>query len=306
MTEISIIVPVYNSVKYLERSLSSILTQSFPDFEIIAVDDGSTDGSWELMKQFALNDSRVKIFHKENGGVSSARNFGLTKAMGKYICFVDSDDELMGDALKIMVDMTGGGIDLVMGGYEMYDEKGEITYSITERIEKTVSRVDAIKQMYKPDYYIYWGFIWGKLFRRTIIDKYNLHFDEDIYYTEDRLFAIEYLSRQNGFVLLFTKPVYKYITRPCGAMSSMRTSFNPKTVTGFTAMIRMKKVIKEYFPGSDLLYFADDGIFESYSYIHNKMEEYGGVVKSIHWKLLAGLIRALPFSYLVRKKLTSK
>ena len=89
---ISVIVPVYKVEKYLPVCLDSLLAQTYRNFELLLVDDGSPDGCWQIMQQYAAQDSRVRIFRKENGGVSSARNFGLEQARGEYICFVDSDD----------------------------------------------------------------------------------------------------------------------------------------------------------------------------------------------------------------------
>lgn len=94
MPLISIIVPVYNSVSTLNRCLDSILNQTFSDWELLLIDDGSTDRSTELCDQYASKDQRIKVFHKKNGGVSSARNIGLSHAKGEWITFVDSDDEI--------------------------------------------------------------------------------------------------------------------------------------------------------------------------------------------------------------------
>ena len=92
LNAISVIVPVYNTEKYLHRCVDSILAQTFTDFELLLIDDGSTDSSGAICDEYAQKDSRVRVFHKENGGVSSARNLGLDKAKGKWVTFVDSDD----------------------------------------------------------------------------------------------------------------------------------------------------------------------------------------------------------------------
>ena len=89
---VSVIVPVYNSSQYLHRCIDSILYQSFNDFEVLLIDDGSIDNSGEICDEYAVKDSRVRVFHKENGGVSSARNVGLGNAVGEWVTFVDSDD----------------------------------------------------------------------------------------------------------------------------------------------------------------------------------------------------------------------
>lgn len=91
-SRLSIIIPVYNNENYLRSSLQSVLAQTYPDFEVLVVDDGSTDGSRAICQEFAQKDKRLRIIHKENGGVSSARNRGIEEAVGQYIAFVDGDD----------------------------------------------------------------------------------------------------------------------------------------------------------------------------------------------------------------------
>ena len=103
--EISIIVPVYNVEKYLKRCIDSILNQSFTDFELILVDDGSTDNSGEIIDEYAIKDERIKVIHKENGGLSSARNVGIEYSKGNYIAFVDSDDYINKNMYKFYIKM---------------------------------------------------------------------------------------------------------------------------------------------------------------------------------------------------------
>lgn len=105
MKKVSIIVPIYNVSKYLDECINSLLKQTYENLEVILVDDGSTDGSYELCKLYAKKDKRVKAFHKENGGVSSARNFGLDNATGDYISFVDSDDYLNKNCVSFCIDV---------------------------------------------------------------------------------------------------------------------------------------------------------------------------------------------------------
>ena len=124
---ISIIVPVYNTEKYLHRCIDSILAQTFTDFELLLINDGSKDNSGKICDEYAAKDSRVRVFHKENGGVSSARNLGLNEAQGKWIYFVDSDDTLQLYALQELVNwINNDKIDLIMAGYYVYDENERI------------------------------------------------------------------------------------------------------------------------------------------------------------------------------------
>lgn len=123
---ISVIIPVYNTEQYLSSCLKSILSQTFNNFEVILINDGSTDQSGILCDEFVKQDSRIKVFHQENAGVSAARNVGLKYAQGKWITFVDSDDELMPDGLEVMINMVQGGsenVDLVLAGYDTINRK---------------------------------------------------------------------------------------------------------------------------------------------------------------------------------------
>ena len=126
--KISIIVPVYNAEKYLNECVDSILNQDFTDFELLLVNDGSKDNSGHLCDKYAHKDNRVRVFHKENGGVSSARNLGLDNAIGEYIVFIDSDDYVDVNYLSIL--MSVGESDLVVTGYEGFGYKID-TYSFS-------------------------------------------------------------------------------------------------------------------------------------------------------------------------------
>ena len=124
---VSVIVPVYNVENYLRKCLDSVINQSYGNLEILLIDDGSTDTSGELCEEYAEKDSRVKIFHKENGGLSSARNMGLDYALGKYITFVDSDDYLAEDAIESLVaSLEKYQADISIGQLENADKKDAV------------------------------------------------------------------------------------------------------------------------------------------------------------------------------------
>ena len=101
---VSIVVPIYNTEQYISKCIESLINQTYKNLEIILIDDGSTDNSFNICKKYQKEDERIKLFHKENGGVSSARNYGIKKATGEYICFCDSDDYYSLEALTIMTD----------------------------------------------------------------------------------------------------------------------------------------------------------------------------------------------------------
>ena len=117
MPKISVIVPAYNAEKYLRRCIDSILVQTFTDFELLLVNDGSIDRTDTICNEYAVKESRIRVFHKKNGGVSSARNLGLDNAKGKYVMFVDSDDYMLSDMSELMIStLNAKNADLVICG----------------------------------------------------------------------------------------------------------------------------------------------------------------------------------------------
>ena len=125
MPKVSIIVPVYNTKDYLHRCVDSILAQTFTDFELLLIDDGSTDSSGIICDNYSQIDSRVRVFHKKNGGVSSARNIGLDNANGEWITFVDSDDWVAAAYIEKLYEKTDH-VDLLMSYAKCYNQQGEI------------------------------------------------------------------------------------------------------------------------------------------------------------------------------------
>ena len=123
--KVAIIVPVYNVEKYLQRCIESILTQTETDFELLLIDDGSKDKSGLICDEYAQKDERVNVIHKENGGVSSARNLGIEKANGEWICFIDADDYVRQDFLSNIQQYLFGDVDIVHWGF-FYDNCGMI------------------------------------------------------------------------------------------------------------------------------------------------------------------------------------
>lgn len=190
--EISIIIPVYKTGKYLSRCVGSILQQTYTDFELILVDDGSPDNSGKLCDKYALKDSRIKVIHKENGGVSSARNAGLEIAKGKYIIFVDSDDWVAENYLAVLIEpMIKYDIQLASVSYE---ERGVLC-----RTKSSKTKLVSFLELSEKDRVSY--FIMQKLnmpcvniFLSSIITKNNLRFKIDMHLGEDTSFLRSYLS----------------------------------------------------------------------------------------------------------------
>lgn len=182
MPKVSVIVPVYNTEKYLHRCVDSILAQTFTDFELLLVNDGSTDGSGAICDEYAQKNSRVRVFHKENGGVSSARNLGMDKAQGEWITFVDSDDWLDVDFLSSLA-MKTSDTDFVLELSDYNDISIEEKATIfNENIGNLLS----------------WTVPWGKLFRCSLLKSHKIQFDCSVFSGEDTMFVFDYLALVNN------------------------------------------------------------------------------------------------------------
>lgn len=186
--KISVIVPVYKVEQYLPQCIDSILAQTFTDFELLLIDDGSPDNSGRICDEYAAWDFRIRVFHKENGGVSSARNLGLDNARGEWIAFVDSDDWIDDKYLESFI---GAGVSedilFFVQGYCRVGENGFFKrerFFLQEDLEKTLIVNEILR----------YGSPWGKLFKRDIIENNGVRFDERISMSEDRLFLFNYLA----------------------------------------------------------------------------------------------------------------
>ncbi len=237
MEKVSIIVPVYNGEKSIKRCTDSILNQDYTELELILVDDGSRDQSWEIMQAVAAADRRVKAIHQENGGVSSARNRALDEASGTYVQFADVDDWLPMDATKLLVrEMKAASADLAVGDFFRVvegnvSEKGSIENGGTLTLQQY-----ADKMMFAPAD-LYYGALWNKLYRRDIIERYGIRMDENISYSEDMIFNLEYLLHVRSVGIL-KAPVYYYqYTRGSLVDQSLNLS----------STIKMKKSVIGYY-----------------------------------------------------------
>ena len=198
--KISVIVPVYKAEKYLLRCVDSILAQTFTDFELILVDDGSPDNSGTICDEYAQKDSRVRVFHKENGGVSSARNLGLDNARGEWITFCDADDYVTPDWLMAYSDAMVSNADLAIQGYHIIDSNRNIVKHLPSQKGNTVE--DKQKLIVSLMCQGVYGFLWVKLFKRQLIEENNIRFDIKSSFREDAQFLSKYLEYMNSFICL--------------------------------------------------------------------------------------------------------
>ena len=192
---VSIIVPIFNAEQYLNECLHSILSQTYPDIEVICINDGSTDNSAEIIKVFADKDPRIKIISKANGGLSSARNEGLKACSGEYIAFVDADDILNKDAVQTMLNtITSDDADILVFGTHIFPANpGSDSYIKASDKMIPSRRCYLGKDIYERALFeedMCNVYVWNKLYRRTLFES-GIQFDEAILFGEDRCFLFD-------------------------------------------------------------------------------------------------------------------
>lgn len=210
--EISVIVPIYNASLYLDKCIRSILNQNNENFEVLLIDDGSTDSSGDICDKFARIDNRIKVIHKVNGGVSSARNVGLNMAIGDWVAFVDSDDIVSPDYLTIPTDMIDS--DIIEKEYIVTGKNGCYRHKICKEETIIVSKDQDIP--YKRYFRKCQFALWNRLYSRRVVA--NLKFDESLKIGEDLVFFLSMLSgvRKYSYTSL---GYYNYFIREGSAMS---------------------------------------------------------------------------------------
>lgn len=207
--KISIIVPVYNASHYLCECIESILSQSFKDFELILINDGSTDDSLDICKKYERSDDRIIVVNQANSGVSKARNRGLDVAKCEWITFADADDYFLDDALSTLYERAiQTGTDLVLAN-AMKLKNGKLSELHKLKNEVLPNAIISIKHFA----------LWGYLFNADIIRKYKLRFIEGLAYSEDRLFIYQ-MARYCKTIAFCNKPIYVYRINDTSACSS--------------------------------------------------------------------------------------
>lgn len=187
MPKISIIIPIYKAELYLRNCIDSIVQQSYGDWECILVDDGSPDASGKICDEYARKDSRFRVFHKKNGGVSSARNLGLNHAKGEWITFADADDSLNSTAFEFYINATKDDkADIIRSGYSRCFPNGNVDNISCHEVIDITNKNEMLDMMEGSTYF---GFLWNSFYRRTIIG--DIRFDEDICWCEDHLFSLK-------------------------------------------------------------------------------------------------------------------
>lgn len=207
----SIIVPVYNVEKYLRQCIDSVLEQTYSDFELILIDDGSPDNSGIICDEYVDRDNRVRVVHKDNGGVSDARNTGISMANGEFIWFLDSDDFMAASAMKKIADIIARNSDVEMITCAHYNEysngKREVKSLPLDDTKVNIGRNKFFMTLYKSNGSYFSP--WRNIYRKSVIQKNKLRFEKGLVCAEDCDFFMNFLKSGHKFFMT-NNPVVHY------------------------------------------------------------------------------------------------
>lgn len=227
MPELSVIMPVYGVELYIAKAIESVMKQTFSSWELIVVNDGTKDRSREIAKQYEVGDSRIKVYDKENGGLSDARNFGLKLATGKYIHFFDSDDYISPDYYSFMMtEIKKSSADFIISGYTLDKVSGDVLIEdgrpcfdgIFPRYDNSREYLDFIAT--------YLNFAWNKIYRASFLKNNGLTFQKGLYRIEDAEFMSRVLVCNPGYRFV-RHTGYHYVIRDTSTLSRV---YDPKII----------------------------------------------------------------------------
>lgn len=268
MRKISVVIPVYQAEKYIGATIGNLKRQTIDNFEAILVDNGSTDNSLAVARHAMGDDERFQLLNESVKGPSAARNKGITVARGEWILFLDADDTFADDMLETMLRAAANrdgcdnrvgddGVVMVVSGYQTW-QNGHMLYA-SPMVSEEYDPKGMAKRLFQVEHYQ--GFIWNKLLRKSVIDRYRLRFQEDIFYNEDRLFVLEFLlkcyeadkenlllhSDMHSVIRMITAQPYYYQLHEISAMSSARKGgmVADREATEIVAFERMLSEIEE-------------------------------------------------------------
>ena len=285
MPEVSVIVPIYNCEEYLKECLDSILSQSFEDFELILVDDGSPDRCGMIVDEYASADARIKAIHTENRGQSAARNRGLDEAKGKYVYISDSDDILSPNLLETVLNRFEPEIEMVAFCFDMIPknitpDKSLVTVLSVDRKVKLSSDEEKYEFLTGPfrRKAIRWE-VWNRIYRRDIIEKWNIRFPDDRrLYPEDMYFNYCYVAHISN-ILMIPDVLYTYRLREGSASDNLK-----KNLMIITSNLLAEFLYEHYKSSEDCSYLS-----EHYLPIYYLLHK--GAIRRLrryHWKLRIG------------------
>lgn len=234
--KISVILPVFNSENTLTRCLDSLLAQTYPNFEVLVIDDGSDDSSRQIVSSYANKDNRIKIYYKENKGVSSARNDALDLALGEFITFLDADDWLEEDALQYMINLQERtSADLVVASYHRTSKLSSKVSTSKNVKEQLLEQDEYVKKFLKIESQSIEYYPWNKLYKASILK--SIRFVAELRIAEDVPFVFEYIL-YSKIIAISDKITYNYYNNP----KSVTATFTDKKFDVYKAWAVVEKI----------------------------------------------------------------
>ena len=269
MYDVSIIIPVYNVEKYIDRCIESVLKQTLENYEVILVDDGSSDNCPIICDSYAEKYKFIRVIHKKNGGLSSARNAGLNKASGKYIGFVDSDDDIAVNMYEQLFEISEKyDVDFAMSDYLRVDASGTTTIE-SSFLNDGLYNKEQIREKVFP--YLIMGpdieygpllSVWRCLYKRDFLTENHICFDEEVYWSEDNIFSAIVGYYADSFYYVKNKGLYHYYQNP----GSITTSYRKDAWVVYTTMNRH---LRQFFQNQGDYDFSDQLNFHLIYYACN-------------------------------------
>lgn len=264
---ISVVVPIYNVEKYLERCVDSIINQTYKNIEILLINDGSKDSSYEICKNAQNKDKRITTFSKENGGLSDARNYGLERAVGEYICFIDSDDYINPKMIeKLYEQIEEKNSDIAIVHYNIVNDGEVNNQEITDLKENTYeyNSESAIRQLFNEDSFR--DFAWNKLYKKTLFENIRYPFGKLM---ED--LGTTYLLFDNSEKISYSKlPLYYYVQREGSILNKKNLKLEiDKTELGIK---RYEYILNKYPYMKENKIFTYNLLVQNYHLIYNNQE----------------------------------
>ncbi|SEC07344.1 glycosyltransferase [Paenibacillus sp. GP183] len=239
---ISVVVPMYKVEKWISACLESILNQSFTDFELILVNDGSPDRCGEIADDYAMQYLKIKVIHKQNGGLSSARNAGIDAATGKYIVFVDSDDQISNDYLQQLYQAAENNCNAVVCGFQTVPINQQMIPNF--ELNKIMNGRDFVLSSSNVHSNNDLCFTWRILFDLCLIKEKNLRFNEKVLFAEDTIFNLEFLLESERVCAIPNILYYYTVNNP---ESIMRVPYNQNLENSLNLQYQIKKHLSEKF-----------------------------------------------------------
>lgn len=244
---ISVIVPVFNVDKYLDQCIGSILNQTFTDFELILVNDGSFDYSYKICKEYAAKDSRVRVLSQENKGLSAARNLGIENAKGQYLSFVDSDDYVIPEYLDCLYTiLIENDAEVVIGEFYRYNEETNMLYYHITDDDLSHSKLDRDESINNLLTMNNFTAAWGKLYKKSIFD--SLRFPEGRYYEDNHVLIKIYLKSKSTYYI--KRSLYCYRITANSITSSKQSFHKIQDYVEAMEEILLDMTLSGYFKGS--------------------------------------------------------